>query len=640
MKYRKWDDNYSVAEQLFSEIGTINVPIDYVYKSVQIGYWLSRQRTYYNQNILNSRKIELLERLGIKWDGYQNKRNRNSLEFSNHIQLLRNYYEEYGNTRVPQSYSINGFALGKWLTEIRYYYRHPETHRLTKEQIQMIESAGFEPNWYEEQIEANWQCKYQILTDYASLHSIRDIREGDIYKGVNIGNWLHRQRIRYNEGTLPEDQLQKLISIGVVFSPIEKRWEDLFLSAKQYYHLFGNLNVPDDFIIQDQNLGRWISYQRSLYNRGDGSLSEERIKRLDSIGMKWKVGKSGSSSFAEQAVFFYLRQIYPDTINRCTSFGFELDNFIPSLKFAIEYDGEYWHRDKGTQDNEKDAKCDSLGINLVRIREYPLSSTKSAKCYLMKSKYSHAALEEVIKTVFHQQLSVDVDANIVRDAFSIIKDYERYSSKSWYAFYELAKDYYNENGNLLIPAKYVTESGMKLGRWIQNQRQAYKGQTNQYLSDYEVGLLESIGMVWDIREAEWNKMFDVATDYYKEHGDLRVPRNCIYKGNLLGKWINTQRNNYSEKCKRKTLSNERVRKLESIGMIWNVLEYEWNRMYMVAKRYYEEYGYLNVPKGSTYQGEKLGDWVYTQKIVYQGKRQNQIMSEDRKRKLENIGIKW
>ena len=479
MKYQKWNNYYTLAEQMFSEIGTINVQINYVYKSFQIGYWLSRQRSYYNQKKLDSSRIKMLERLGFQWDGYQNKRNRNMIEFSERIQLLSDYKDKFGNTRVPESYSINGFALGKWLKEIRYYLRHPEMRRLTSRQIQMLNDVGFEVNWYEDEIESSWTTKFQLLSEYVSLYSMNEIKEGVVFKDVNIGNWLHRQRIRYNEGSLTEEQLQKLISIGVIFSPIEKRWEDTFSLAKKYYLSFGNLNVPDGFILEGQNLGRWISYQRSLYNRRDGSLSEEKIKRLDSIDMKWEAKKNGSSSFAEQAVFFYLRQYYPDTINRYTAFGFELDNFIPSLNFAIEYDGEYWHRDKETQDNEKDAKCDSLGIKLVRIRECPLTITSSAKCYFMNSKYSRESLEEVIKTVFRQQLSINVDPNIARDAFSIIKEYERYSSKSWFVFYELARDYYNRNGNLLIPAKY-TKSGMKLGRWIQNQRQAYKGQTMIY----------------------------------------------------------------------------------------------------------------------------------------------------------------
>ncbi len=206
---------------------------------------------------------------------------------------------------------------------------------------------------------------------------------------------------------------------------------------------------------------------------------------------------------------------------------------------------------------------------LVKIREYPLPVTKSAKCFQMESKYSHSVIEEVIKTIFQQQFSADVDVDIARDAFDIIKEYERYSSKSWYTLYEAAKIYSHEKGDLLVPAKYTTESGMKLRSWIQNQRQAYKGHATEYLSNHEIELLESRGMVWDIREAEWDRMFRIATKYYDEHGDLLVPRECVFDGSNLGKWINTQRSVYSGKRRRQIMSEEQILKLETIGMIWN-----------------------------------------------------------------------
>ena len=44
----------------------------------------------------------------------------------------------------------------------------------------------------------------------------------------------------------------------------------------------------------------------------------------------------------------------------------------------------------------------------------------------------------------------------------------------WKRMYHLAKKYYNENGNLLIPDKYLTEDNIKLGRWISTQRGNYK----------------------------------------------------------------------------------------------------------------------------------------------------------------------
>ena len=81
-------------------------------------------------------------------------------------------------------------------------------------------------------------------------------------------------------------------------------------------------------------------------------------------------------------------------------------------------------------------------------------------------------------------------------------------------------------------------------------------------------MLESIGMVWDIRENAWLQNYQVAKEYFEEHGNLLVSRECVYHGVKLGRWINGQRNAHNMIGRRK-LSQERAEKLEAIGMVWN-----------------------------------------------------------------------
>lgn len=79
------------------------------------------------------------------------------------------------------------------------------------------------------------------------------------------------------------------------------------------------------------------------------------------------------TSFAEQAVFFYLKKIYPDAINRYKDIftnGMELDIYIPQLKLGIEYDGVYYHKsEKNRRELRKYHICQEHGIKLVRLRE-------------------------------------------------------------------------------------------------------------------------------------------------------------------------------------------------------------------------------------------------------------------------------
>jgi len=59
--------------------------------------------------------------------------------------------------------------------------------------------------------------------------------------------------------------------------------------AKRYYKEFGHLLLEQDAIYQGDRLGKWIHHQRGYYK--SQQLSEDRIKKLESIGMVWRVRK-------------------------------------------------------------------------------------------------------------------------------------------------------------------------------------------------------------------------------------------------------------------------------------------------------------------------------------------------------------
>ena len=89
----------------------------------------------------------------------------------------------------------------------------------------------------------------------------------------------------------------------------------------------------------------------------------------------------------------------------------------------------------------------------------------------------------------------------------------------WESLYLLAKKYYEEKGNLLIPNKYITAEKVKLGRWLGTQRYNYK---EGILSKEKIELLERIGIVWSVSDSEWMKMYGLAAAYYKDNGNLLV----------------------------------------------------------------------------------------------------------------------
>ena len=95
------------------------------------------------------------------------------------------------------------------------------------------------------------------------------------------------------------------------------------------------------------------------------------------------------------------------------------------------------------------------------------------------------------------------------------------------------------------------------------------------ITQEQIARLEKIGMIWNPREADWEMKYALAEEYYKEHGDLKIPQDHITpEGIKLGSWINNQRGAYKnyqsgEKKSKHVITQEQIARLESIGMIWD-----------------------------------------------------------------------
>lgn len=112
---------------------------------------------------------------------------------------------------------------------------------------------------------------------------------------------------------------------------------------------------------------------------------------------------------------------------------------------------------------------------------------------------------------------------------------------------------------------FVCKDGFKLGAWIANHRDGDIRST-----DERKERLNSIGMIWDKPTSEdlWEIRFEYAKKYYEERGNLDVPSDYRVDGTWLAKWLNEQKQIYNGKRKGKSLTDEQIKKLESIGFQW------------------------------------------------------------------------
>lgn len=226
----------------------------------------------------------------------------------------------------------------------------------------------------------------------------------------------------------------------------------------------------------------------------------------------------------------------------------------------------------------------------------------------------------------------------VEDSAHLVQELENALSNTWDMWYDEARSYYLKHGNLKVPKRYVTESGMQLGVWIQTQRAIYSGSGKGELSPERVEALDAIGMVWgNLPDTAWNEAWALAREYEQANGDLLVPDSFMIGGFDLGKWMAYQRN----RRKSGKLPSERVAKLEEIGMVWDAAEAKWKLHYTQAKAYFEEHGNLDIP--STYRTEDgflLGMWIAGQRKARTGEGKGKKLSQAQIDKLTAISMVW
>lgn len=205
--------------------------------------------------------------------------------------------------------------------------------------------------------------------------------------------------------------------------------------------------------------------------------------------------------------------------------------------------------------------------------------------------------------------------------------WENKTDAAWQSGFEHAQQYYQQNGHLNVENTYVCEDGYKLGTWIRRLRQQKNGSMkNTVLTDEREKQLEAIGMRWQVYEDGWETGYQAAAEYYEQNGHLEVPGDYVTNsGFSLGHWLSAQRQARNGEFGRKPLTQEKINRLENIGMIWETRrERQWKQFYMEAKAYYDRHGNLHMPyKFQTESGLKLGAWVWNQRRLWnKGKRAN------------------
>lgn len=508
----RWEVLCQAAADASAKEGTLELPRSYtIHSGVPVGKWLELQRQVQagqRPGRLTAEQAAKLEKLGIRWN------HRLEAAWEKGFASAQKYRTEHGDLLVPVRYrDKNDFALGEWIVYNRQRYLGGN---LTQNRIERLEAIGMVWSTSNDL----WEQNYAAATQYYLEHGDLEVPiKYETPSGFGLGVWLGAQRAAHKAGELPQEQVERLDALGMDWTNRnDRKWMSLYDVAAAYYHEHGNLNVPSEYVTPDGVLlGKWVARQRYAYlnpDRSSARVTPERKALLDKLGMVWE----------------------------------KYDPWQERYDLALAYKTE--HGDLEIPSVYKTADGVWLGSWVSRQRQ-ALNSGSSALS---------SERRKLLRTLFKGERRPSdsaADHGTVREA-------------NWERNFRSAARYARKYKHLLVPASYVDSDGVRLGVWISNLRAARKNRPDSYqVTLAHIKKLNSIGMVWDARDAKWGTAYQQAKAYYKAHGNLHAAAN--YKsdetGFCLGDWLRRMRE--WDTTHDPKLTPERRAMLDKIGMEWS-----------------------------------------------------------------------
>ncbi|MFJ9079460.1 helicase associated domain-containing protein, partial [Streptomyces sp. NPDC102278] len=205
--------------------------------------------------------------------------------------------------------------------------------------------------------------------------------------------------------------------------------------------------------------------------------------------------------------------------------------------------------------------------------------------------------------------------------------------QDWKRGVEAAYRYRQREEHLDVPYEH-TEGAYPLGRWLSDQRRAYRaGQ----MTGERAAELEELGIVWDTADAGFTENLAAARAYYELHGTLAAPRHATALDRAIGQWLtNIRRPDGLGKDPERAA--RRARELAAIDPDWNPRENGWTVDWQRHHAYLTQLlaggtRLADVVPGVTLHGDNIGRWLTTQQ------RDFSKLNAEQQRRLAELGVK-
>ena len=291
----RWDAMFAALVRYKRWHRDCRVPPNWAVNSA-LANWVRQQRSDWQTGALRSDRRRRLEKLGFVWDCSTDTWERG-------FAAMAAFRARYGHCWVSWGWRENPW-LGAWVVRQR---RYKHLGRLSPERIGRLEAIGFKWSAHREveqlpsmgACNARWERMFAALERFKRRHGhcrVTRKRPGN----QTMASWVINQRRLKREGRLRKDRYERLDALGFEWQIVtmgrereQRNWARLI----EFHRRFGHCDVPGSWK-EDRALGIWVTELRCF--RRKGSLSDEKVRRLDTIGFVWDVGPRRDATLDKQ----------------------------------------------------------------------------------------------------------------------------------------------------------------------------------------------------------------------------------------------------------------------------------------------------------------------------------------------------
>jgi len=441
------------------------------------------------------------------------------------LKLVKSYIET--NDKLPSQQDKNKEIkqLGWWISTQKKNYNNKKY--IMKEENIRNKWEDF-INTYSHLFMSNdeiWNNTLEKLRFYIETNNKLPTQHNKNKDIKQLGKWISHQKKNYNNKKyiMKEESIRNIWEDFIntyshLFMSNDEMWNDTLEKLRLYIETNNKLPSAKDKNKDIKQLGMWISTQKTKYNNKEYIMKEENIRNI------WEDFINTYSH-----LFMSNDEIWNDTLEKVKMY-IETNNKLPSQ-------------------NNKNKDINQLGIWISTQK-----ATYSKKEYIMKEENIRNIWEDFINTYSHLFISND---DMWNDTLEKVKSYTETNDK--------------------LPSSTDKNKDIKqLGTWISNQKINYN-KKEQIMKE------ESIRNIWEdfintyshlfmSNDEIWNDTLEKVKMYIETNNKLPSKHNKNKDIKQLGRWISTQKKNYSKQ--------EQIMKEENIRNIWENFINTYSHLFM------------------------------------------------------------